>query len=82
MLLLLRKKRGKKPDMRRTYFRSGLLPDRASSSHGAENINNSSSTTISDHALFCEWFKNSSLIVECKSHLDNKSANLFSTVVK
>jgi hypothetical protein len=26
-------------------------------------------------------FKNSSLIVECKSHLDNKSANLFSTVV-
>jgi hypothetical protein len=32
-VLLLRKKRGKKPGMRRTYFRSGPLPDRASSSH-------------------------------------------------
>jgi hypothetical protein len=33
MLLLLRKKRGKKTGMRTTYFRSGPLPDRASSSH-------------------------------------------------
>ena len=33
MLLLLRKKRGKKPDMRRTYFRLGPLPDRTSSGH-------------------------------------------------
>ena len=33
VLLLLRKKRGKKPGMRRTYFRTGPLPDRASSSH-------------------------------------------------
>ena len=33
MLLLLRKKRGKKPGMRRTYSRSGLLPDRSSSGH-------------------------------------------------
>ena len=33
MLLLLRKKRGEKPGMRRTYFRSGPLPDRVSSSH-------------------------------------------------
>jgi hypothetical protein len=34
---------------------------------GAENKNNSSSTTTSDHALCFAWFKNSSLIVECKS---------------
>ena len=33
MVLLQRKKRGKKPGMRRTYFQSGPLPDRASSSH-------------------------------------------------
>jgi hypothetical protein len=33
MVLLLRKKRGKKPGMCRTYFRSGPLPDRASYSH-------------------------------------------------
>jgi hypothetical protein len=52
------------------------------SDQGAGNKNYSSLTTTSDHALFCAWFKNSSLIVECKSHLDNKSANLFSTVVK
>jgi hypothetical protein len=32
MVLILRKKRGKKPGMRRTYFRSRPLPDRASSS--------------------------------------------------
>ena len=32
-VLLLRKKRGKKPGMCRTYFRSGPLPDRASSGH-------------------------------------------------
>ena len=33
MLLLLRKKRGKKQGMRRTYFQSGPLPDRASPGH-------------------------------------------------
>jgi hypothetical protein len=33
MVLLQRKKGGKKPGMRRTYFRSGPFPDRASSSH-------------------------------------------------
>jgi hypothetical protein len=33
MVLLLRKKRGKKPWMCRTYFRSAPLPDRVSSSH-------------------------------------------------
>ena len=33
MVLLLRKKRGKKPGMRRIYFFLGPLPDRASSSH-------------------------------------------------
>ena len=33
MLLLRRKKRGKNLGMRRTYFRSGTLPDRASSGH-------------------------------------------------
>ena len=33
MVLLLRKKRGKKPGMRRAYFRSGPLPDRSSSGH-------------------------------------------------
>jgi hypothetical protein len=32
-VLLLRKKCGKKPVMRITYFRSGTLPDRASSIH-------------------------------------------------
>jgi hypothetical protein len=33
MVLLLRKKRGKKLGMRRTYFRSGPLPDMATSGH-------------------------------------------------
>jgi hypothetical protein len=33
MVLLLRKKRGKKPGMRRTYFQSGTLPDMVSSGH-------------------------------------------------
>ena len=42
MLLLLRKKRGKKPGMCRTYFRSGPLPDRASYSHvtGVTSVQN------------------------------------------
>ena len=31
--ILLRKKRGEKPGMRRTYFRSGPLPDMALSGH-------------------------------------------------
>ena len=34
MLLLIRKKRGENPGMRRTYFRSGPLLDRATSGQG------------------------------------------------
>jgi hypothetical protein len=32
------------------------------SGQGAEHKNNSSSTITSDHALFCAWFKKSSLM--------------------
>ena len=50
MLLLLKKKRGKKPGMRRTYFRSGPLPDRASFGHVTDVTSGQKGPTRADMA--------------------------------